>query len=291
MEKRQEGQDKGCAEERDADMRPQLFDFNPATRDHTAPAPALPRLWAWIKNAVVEQPYVMGADLSHWNSAVDFARMYAAGYRFVILKATEATGYVDPTFDTRWKQARDAGLIIGAYHFFRGNFSGIDQAEHHLNVTFPMRSALNGCVIPSTNDVETADGVTVGTRQVRIQDWHRVVRPENRNESLCYSSPYLWKELMNNMALDVIGFTAHWTSAIAPSWPAGWPVAKRKFWQIGVYPRHSWAPPVPGVAGECDVIKFLGTLDDLKALAGQEELSDAEKLKRLWDFHPEIPGH
>lgn len=272
-------------------VTPQLFDFNPTKRDFRAPVPRLPRLWAWVKNVITEQPYVDGLDLSHWNTSVDFVKLFAGGYRFVILKATEGTGYIDPTFETRWKQARDAGLIVGAYHFFRSNYSGLEQASHHLSVTFPMRTAFNGHVIPSCNDVETTDGVTVGTRVVRINDWHRAVRPENNGDSLCYSSPYLWQTLTNNMVLDVTGFTAHWTSALVPSWPAGWPVAKRKFWQWGVYPKNSWVPAVPGVTGECDVIRYFGTLVDLEVMVGLVELSDAEKLKKLWDFHPEIPGH
>jgi lysozyme len=43
----------------------------------------------------------------------------AAGYRFVILKATEGSSYVDPMFAANRARARAAGMVVGAYHFAR----------------------------------------------------------------------------------------------------------------------------------------------------------------------------
>lgn len=39
---------------------------------------------------------VEGFDISHYQSSVDFAGAYAAGLRFVLIKATEGTTYTDP---------------------------------------------------------------------------------------------------------------------------------------------------------------------------------------------------
>jgi lysozyme len=57
-------------------------------------------------------------DLSHWEAPVDFAQVKASGIAAVILKATQGTGFVDPTFAARAVGANDAGLLVGAYHFF-----------------------------------------------------------------------------------------------------------------------------------------------------------------------------
>lgn len=273
-------------------MDKNYFDFNPVARNHVAPAPFMRGLLA----SLAPQPYVLGVDLSHWNSSVDFKALKAGGYEFVILKATEQTGYTDPTFSSRWRQALDAGMIVGTYHFFRSNYDGGDQANHHLETIYPLLAETKGKVIPPCNDVETADGVSVSVRQTRLRDWDKLIRAEiwswkGADDSLCYSSQYLWQTLTGNMALDVTGWGAHWTSSLAYLWPYGWPAAKRKFVQFGVFPKHSWAPRVPGVSGEVDVNKFLGTLDELKALVGIRELSDAEKLARLWNAHPELHEH
>lgn len=58
-------------------------------------------------------------DLSHHNASADFAGIRRAGAELVILKATEGTGYTDPTFRSRWKAAKAAGLKRSAYHFAR----------------------------------------------------------------------------------------------------------------------------------------------------------------------------
>jgi lysozyme len=61
------------------------------------------------------------ADLSHHNwdrsGSIDFAAAKASGLVGVILKATEGATYRDPRFTAALTQARQAGLLCGAYHF------------------------------------------------------------------------------------------------------------------------------------------------------------------------------
>ena len=68
-------------------------------------------------------------DISHHNRVTSFAKARDAGIVGVILKATQGTVYVDPTFATNRRRARDAGLLVGAYHF---GIAGdpLAQAEH-----------------------------------------------------------------------------------------------------------------------------------------------------------------
>ncbi len=261
-------------------------DYNPSRRNFEAPAPILPRFFAWLTSPV----FTLGLDLSHWNAYVDFAQVKGAGYEFVILKATEATGYIDPTFNPRWQAALDAGLIVGPFHFLRCNYGGINQAEHHLETIQPLLDATGGCIIPPACDVETTDGAPTVTRQAAINKFMGHVKTTLGMTGLCYSSPYLWKTIAENMTLDCVGWTAHWTSAVAPSWPVGWAINKRLFWQFGVFPKHAWVAPVPGVTGEVDVNRFYGSLADLRAFAGIKELTTQEKVDILWTAHPELHG-
>ncbi len=60
-------------------------------------------------------------DISHHNTIVSFQKMYDFGIRGVILKSTQGSHYVDRTYERRVKQARDAGLLTGAYHFATGD--------------------------------------------------------------------------------------------------------------------------------------------------------------------------
>src|ERR1700739_2829988 len=73
-------------------------------------------------------------DLYHADKVnVDFSAVKAAGIAAVILKATQGTGFVDPTFAPRIADARDAGMLVGAYHFMDGS-SPIEQVAHFLSV-------------------------------------------------------------------------------------------------------------------------------------------------------------
>src|SRR5215203_4141085 len=72
-------------------------------------------------------------DLSHWQpDPIDWAAMRNNGTVGVIFKATEGTGYIDPTWVSRAKAALAAGLKVSTYHFMRpGNIEG--QMMHYLD--------------------------------------------------------------------------------------------------------------------------------------------------------------
>ncbi|MBI3367836.1 MAG: glycoside hydrolase family 25 protein [Burkholderiales bacterium] len=56
-------------------------------------------------------------DISHHNKVSSFAKVRQAGILGVIHKATQGASFKDPTFATNRKRIRDAGLLLGAYHF------------------------------------------------------------------------------------------------------------------------------------------------------------------------------
>src|SRR5512144_242532 len=75
---------------------------------------------------------VPGIDVSYWDAGIDWPKVRATGQRFTFVKATEGEGYTDPTFDDNWLGARAAGLLRGAYHFFRCNADPAKQAARFL---------------------------------------------------------------------------------------------------------------------------------------------------------------
>lgn len=67
-----------------------------------------------------------GIDISKWQGAgfnVD------AAADFVICKATEGTGYVDPLCDKFYQQAKAKGKLLGVYHFARPDLGNSGEAE------------------------------------------------------------------------------------------------------------------------------------------------------------------
>ncbi len=77
---------------------------------------------------------VAGIDVSKHNGEIDFEKVAADDYQFVFIKASEGKTYQDEAFARNYQGARDAGLKVGAYHFFRKNRTGEEQAANLLNV-------------------------------------------------------------------------------------------------------------------------------------------------------------
>lgn len=57
-----------------------------------------------------------GIDISSWQTGIDLSAVPAD---FVLVKATEATNYVNPDCDRAFQQAARAGKLLGVYHFAR----------------------------------------------------------------------------------------------------------------------------------------------------------------------------
>ena len=77
---------------------------------------------------------VAGLDVSNHNGDIDFDLVAADNYQFVMIKASEGKTHKDEAFDRNYHKARAAGLKVGAYHFFRKNRTGLEQADNLLSV-------------------------------------------------------------------------------------------------------------------------------------------------------------
>ncbi len=60
-----------------------------------------------------------GIDVSHHQGNVNWRAVAEAGISFAFVKATDGGTFTDPQFGTNWIGVKDAGIIRGAYHFFR----------------------------------------------------------------------------------------------------------------------------------------------------------------------------
>ena len=75
---------------------------------------------------------IVGIDVSSHNGDIDFDKVKADGYSFVIIKASEGLEHHDSRFATNYDNARKSGLKVGAYHFFRKDTDGLNQAKNFL---------------------------------------------------------------------------------------------------------------------------------------------------------------
>ena len=76
---------------------------------------------------------VHGIDVSHHQGLITWSRLPRQGVRFAYLKASEGGDLRDPMFRAAARQARAAGLAIGAYHYFTLCRPGAVQAANFLD--------------------------------------------------------------------------------------------------------------------------------------------------------------
>ncbi|MEG0011926.1 MAG: GH25 family lysozyme [Muribaculaceae bacterium] len=76
---------------------------------------------------------VNGIDVSAHNGNIDFARVVQDSISFVFIKATEGASFKDGKFEKNYIAARDAGLKVGAYHFFRFDINGTLQGMNFVS--------------------------------------------------------------------------------------------------------------------------------------------------------------
>jgi lysozyme len=90
-----------------------------------------------------------GIDVSHHQKDIDWQRVAADDVSFAIIKATEGGDWVDRLFARNLREARAAGLAVGAYHFYRFCRPPADQAKNFID-TVPRDRPL----LPPVVDIE-----------------------------------------------------------------------------------------------------------------------------------------
>ncbi|MBD3783937.1 MAG: lysozyme M1 (1,4-beta-N-acetylmuramidase) [Micrococcales bacterium] len=73
-----------------------------------------------------------GIDVSVHQGGIDWRAVAGDGIEVAYLKASEGSTFVDDRFAENWEAAREAGVGVGAYHFFTLCKEGTEQAANLL---------------------------------------------------------------------------------------------------------------------------------------------------------------
>lgn len=129
-----------------------------ADKEEPAPAPDVPTVDT-VTGWAGEPPYRY-IDVSRYQGEIDWTQVAAAGYKGAMLKTVStnhklskrADGlYIDPTFETNYRNARAAGLDVGVYYYTYATSEAMANAELAL-----VREAVRGkeLTMPVCVDVE-----------------------------------------------------------------------------------------------------------------------------------------
>jgi len=81
----------------------------------------------WGRKRPKDYP-IHGIDVSKYQNQIDWGLVQKAGIEFAFIKATEGADRRDERFSENWQNAKAAGLVRGAYHFYYFCRSAEEQA-------------------------------------------------------------------------------------------------------------------------------------------------------------------
>jgi GH25 family lysozyme M1 (1,4-beta-N-acetylmuramidase) len=148
---------------------------------------------------------VQGFDISSYQPNVNFQAAYNAGARFVIIKATEGTDYIDSTFSSHYIGATNAGFIRGGYHFAHpDSSSGATQATYFLAHGGGWSG--DGITLPGMLDIEynpsgaTCYGLSQSAMVAWVKDFSDTYYAKTKRYPMIYSTADWWNQCTGNSA-------------------------------------------------------------------------------------------
>jgi lysozyme len=204
----------------------------------------------WVPNNPLGKYPVKGIDVSHHNGAIDWNAVAGDGVKFAFIKATEGADFQDDHFTVNCRAATAAGIVCGAYHYFRLGTPGAAQAQNFLR-TVP-RDALP---LPPAVDLETwgnsSTQPSVADFRAQLDDFLGQLRKTYGTEPVIYASSDFIHDYLGGVAPKRLWYRAVVLSPHLTGYD-DW-----LFWQFTERAR------VKGIAGFVDMDVFNGSANDL----------------------------
>jgi lysozyme len=203
-----------------------------------------------------------GVDVSKYQGTVNWTAVKSSGRAFAFARISDGTTTPDTTFATNWSGIKAAGLVRGAYQYFRPGQDPVAQADLVI-------AKLGGKIavgdLPAVLDLETTDGLASATVVARAKTWLARVEAGTGKRPIVYTAAFMSSTIGTSFSAYPLWVANYGTTC--PTMPTGW--TNWKFWQ------SASTGVVPGIAGNVDVNDFQGTLADLQAFAGATPTGDA----------------
>lgn len=196
----------------------------------------------------INQGQIAGIDISNWQGVVDFSRVKAAGYKIVYIKASEGNYYTDVYLESNYKAAKDKGLLVGFYHFFRPEteINAKSQAQYFVNA---IKNKVSDCKLAI--DIETTGGLSADVVSRLVVVFLEEVKRLTGLEVVLYTYTSFARASLN------------WTVAKYPLWIAHYGVntpGSNGIWDKWIGFQYSSTGNVPGVSGNCDLDVFMNEI-------------------------------
>lgn len=224
---------------------------------------------------------VEGIDVSEYQGAVDWTMVHNSGREFGIARIADGN-HIDVRFAANWAGMRTAGMVRGAYYFFRPTEDVPTQAQHVANAV----GVLGDGDLPVTIDVECmcpfstpghtcalggAGCATAPQAAAALMQMVDLVHASTGKLPMIYSSARVWDgasyyQSMAHEPASALWVPGYITGCVAV--PMDW--TDWQFWQYSDGVCSGCVQGiVPGVSSgaDCDRNVWNGTLAQLRAFA------------------------
>lgn len=148
---------------------------------------------------LVSKKYSKGVDLSHYQGDVNMEALAKQEIDFIYVKATEGSDFVDDHYANNNKNAMDAGLLTGAYHFFSFDSEGVTQAEHFIKTIGNQKGKLIPAVDVEYYGNKRKNPPDVQDVQTSLQKCLDTLEEEYRHKPVIYTTiPFYNKYIRGN---------------------------------------------------------------------------------------------
>ena len=201
---------------------------------------------------------VEGIDVAEFSGNIDWEKVKSQGIYFAFARVNDGIAHPDKLFTNYWPAIKKAGIIRGAYFFFRPT-KDINQQVRF----FAQGLEIEPGDLPPVIDIEPAsswDELNLTQRLDHVAESLNAVETATGYKPIIYTAPNFWQEKLGNTKrfADYDLWIAHFDTD-TPTIPGGWEL--HTFHQ---YRENQTG--FPGISGDVDRNRFNGALDRLQAL-------------------------
>jgi len=196
---------------------------------------------------------VYGVDVSKYQKDINWQKVRANEISFAFLKATEGASLQDVSFKKNWKQARQAGILCGAYHFYRPHLKPEVQARNFISLV-----KLQPGDLPPVLDVEVKGRKSKEQLCKDVQVWLRQVEQAYGIKPIIYTNYNFYNENLTGHFDDYHLWIARYEAPKLQLQRTD--KLKLAFWQ------HTDGGAIDGIVGAVDCNVFYGSMRELKSV-------------------------
>lgn len=146
-----------------------------------------------------EEYPVCGVDVSYYQGNINWDALVSQGVNFAFIKATEGVDHNDTQFLQNWESAKNSAIYVGAYHFFRFENDGAQQAENFIRTVPAAENTL-----PPVIDVELYASLEeepdVAQTQETLQEMLDILEAYYGKKPILYAAPNTYRTYIKDFA-------------------------------------------------------------------------------------------